>query len=81
MTMHKVVRVNRDLIESSVDDAKLTLECALNQDPHMAKSCAQHALELLPMPKRIGMMSGQMTRIAMLRTIIKRADKLLAKSK
>ncbi|EJB8688803.1 hypothetical protein C1S99_10745 [Vibrio parahaemolyticus] len=79
--MHKVVRVNRDLIEASVEDAKLTLECVLNQDPHMAKNCAQHALELLPMPKRTGMMPSQMTRIAMLRTIIKRADKLLAKSK
>ncbi|HIF6161558.1 TPA: hypothetical protein ACX3IN_002515 [Vibrio parahaemolyticus] len=75
--MHKVVRVNRDLIESSVDDAKLTLECLLNQNPEQAKDAAKQALDYLPIPKR----KGHMTRVAMLRTIIKRADKLLAKSK
>ncbi|MEF1159494.1 hypothetical protein QTO08_00600 [Vibrio parahaemolyticus] len=75
--MHKIVRINRDLIESSVEDAKLTLEDVLNHNPQMAKDAAKQALGYLPIPKR----KGHMTRVAMLRTIIKRADKLLATSK
>ncbi|EHJ9983667.1 hypothetical protein V8T50_03420 [Vibrio parahaemolyticus] len=75
--MHKIVRINRDLIESSVEDAKLTLEDVLNHNPQMAKDAAKQALDYLPIPKR----KGHMTRVAMLRTIIKRADKLLATSK
>ncbi|EHK0750600.1 hypothetical protein ACEWBT_24310 [Vibrio parahaemolyticus] len=81
MTKHTVIRIDRDLIESSVDDAQSILEFVLHRNPLMAKEAAERALTLLPMPKRTGMMPGQMTRIAMLRAIIKRADKLLAKSK
>lgn len=79
--MHKILRLNQDLIESSVEDAQLTLEVILNQDPQMAKDAAELALGRLPMPKRTGMMPGQMTRIAMLRTIVKQASRLLATSK
>ena len=79
--MHKMLRIKQDLIESSVEDAKLTLECVLNRDPQKAKDAAEQVLGQLPMPKRTGMMPGQMTRIAMLRTIVKQANKLLATSK
>ncbi|EOW2077613.1 hypothetical protein ACNZ70_001938 [Vibrio mimicus] len=77
MTKHTVIRIDRDLIESSVDDAKLTLEFVLNHNPQMAKDAAKQALDYLPIPKR----KGHMTRVAMLRTIVRRADKLLATSK
>ncbi|MBE8578617.1 hypothetical protein [Vibrio sp. OPT18] len=79
--MHKMLRIKQDLIESSVEDAKLTLECVLNRDPQKAKDAAEQVLGQLPMPKRTDMMPGQMTRIAMLRTIVKQANKLLATSK
>ncbi len=79
--MANVIRIERDLINSSVEDAKSKLEFVLHRDPLMAKQAAEHALELLPLPTRTGMMNGNMTRIAMLRTIVKRADKRLSLSK
>ncbi|EHK2924984.1 hypothetical protein J7Y46_004895 [Vibrio parahaemolyticus] len=78
--MHKIVRINRDLIESSVEDAKLTLEDVLNHNPQMAKDAAKQALDYLPIPST-NERNWHMTRIAMLRTIVRRADKLLATSK
>lgn len=70
------------LINTSVDDAKSTLECMLKKDAQAAKELATKALERLPLPKRTGMTNGNMTRIAMLRTVVRKANKqLLATSK
>ncbi|MBD6947926.1 hypothetical protein [Vibrio parahaemolyticus] len=74
---HTVVRVQRDLINPSVEDAKAYLEELFAHDVALAKSAAELALDRLP----VGRMCGHLGRIAMLRTIIKRADKLLATSK
>lgn len=65
------------LINTSVADAKSSLECRLVNDPQAAKELAQKALEKLS--PSFG--SGNLTRIAMLRTIVRKADKLLAESK
>ncbi len=79
MTIRKytVVRVQRDLINPSVEDAKAYLEELFAHNVAHAKEAAELALDKLP----VGRKCGQLGRIAMLRTIIKRADKLLAKSK
>ncbi len=69
------------LNKSSIYVAQSALEHVLQHNPETAKALAEQALEHLPLPKRTGMMNGSMTRIAMLRTIVKRADKLLAESK
>lgn len=64
------------LINTSVDDAKASLLCTLNRDPQEAKDTAEHVLAAIPSLK------GNMTRVAMLRTIIRKANKqLLATSK
>ncbi|CAH8242718.1 conserved hypothetical protein [Vibrio aestuarianus] len=69
------------LINTSVADAKSTLECMLNKEPKKAKELAEKALDKLPLPMP-HQRNGQMTRIAMLRTIVRKADKqLLATSK
>ncbi|MBE4174527.1 hypothetical protein HJ095_03080 [Vibrio parahaemolyticus] len=74
---YTVVRVQRDLIDPSVEDAKAYLEELFAHNVAHAKEAAELALDKLP----VGPKCGQLGRIAMLRTIIKRADKLLAKSK
>ncbi len=61
------------LINASVADAQQFLEGRLNKEPQTVKELAQKALETWPLRCE----SGNFTRIAMLRTIIKRADKLL----
>lgn len=68
------------LINTSVSDAKATLDCMLLNNPERAKELAEQALSQLPKPMA-GIKNSQMTRIAMLRTTIKRANKLLATSK
>ncbi|EGR2496713.1 hypothetical protein VCSRO55_0713 [Vibrio cholerae] len=69
----------KSLINTSVDDARQSLQCMLNRDPQAAKELAQKVLDKLGRP-RIG--CGNMTRISMLRTIVRKADKqLLATSK
>ncbi|MFA0629929.1 hypothetical protein AB4589_19325 [Vibrio sp. 10N.222.49.A3] len=67
------------LIGTSVDDAKGSLECMLAHDPQEAKILAQKTLDRLGKPS---VKCGNMTRISMLRTIVRKADKqLLATSK
>lgn len=69
----------KSLINTSVDDARQSLQCMLNRAPQAAKELAQKVLDKLGRP-RIG--CGNMTRISMLRTIVRKADKqLLATSK
>ena len=69
----------KSLINTSVDDARQSLQCMLNHDPQAAKELAQKVLDKLGCP-RIG--CGNMTRISMLRTIVRKAEKqLLATSK
>ncbi len=62
------------LINTSVSDAKSSLDCMLANNPQDAKELAQKVLDRLGKP-RIG--SGNMTRIAMLRAIIRKAEKQL----
>ncbi|EPJ2790545.1 hypothetical protein ACTHEE_000495 [Vibrio parahaemolyticus] len=69
------------LLELSVSDMALELERALPDYPAAVKALTEKVLEKLPMPKRTGMMPGEMTRIATLRAFKRRADKLLATSK
>ncbi len=69
----------RELIDTSVSDAKATLDCMLINNPEQAKKMAEQALSQLPKPGT-GIKNGHMTRIAMLRTIVRRADKLLTTS-
>ncbi|MCG6380276.1 hypothetical protein [Vibrio fluvialis] len=64
----------KSLINTSVDDARQSLQCMLNRDPQAAKELAQKVLDKLGRP-RIG--CGNMTRISMLRTIVRKADKQL----
>lgn len=66
----------KSLINTSVADAKCSLECMLLKDAQAAKDLAEKALEQLPLAK----CGGHMTRIAMLRTVVRKADKLLATS-
>ncbi|CAK2299933.1 hypothetical protein [Vibrio crassostreae] len=67
------------LIGTSVDDAKGSLECIIARDPQEAKELAQKVLDGLGRPS-VG--CENMTRISMLRTIVRKADKqLLATSK
>ncbi|EHK2923183.1 hypothetical protein J7Y46_003012 [Vibrio parahaemolyticus] len=68
------------LISTSVTDAKSTLECLLNNKPQRAKELAEQTLNKLPVPSP-NERNWHMTRIAMLRTIVRRADKLLETSK
>ncbi len=68
------------LINTSVEDARAILDCKLLNNPEQAKELAEQALSQLPKPGT-GIKNGHMTRIAMLRTIVRRADKLLATSK
>lgn len=71
-----------NLISTSVSDAKSTLECMLSNNPERAKELAEQVIEKLWTPKPCnGVRNGNMTRVAMLRTIIRRANKLLATSK
>ncbi|EHV5554764.1 hypothetical protein K0W35_001391 [Vibrio parahaemolyticus] len=70
-----------NLLSLSVSEMALTLERMLPDNPSEVKMLAEYALDKLPMPKRTGMMPGEMTRIASLRTFKRRADKLLATSK
>ncbi len=62
-------RINA-LINTSVEDAKASLECILLRDANEAKSLALQTLEVLPV-------HSNMTRTAMLRTIVRKADKQL----
>lgn len=67
------------LVNTSVSDAKDSMECMLAKSPKEAKELAQKVLEHLGKPT---MGCGNMTRISMLRTIVRKADKqLLATSK
>ncbi len=67
------------LINTSVSDAQSSLECMLANNPQDAQELAQKVLDRLGKPS-IG--SGNMTRIAMLRAIVRKAEKqLLATSK
>lgn len=60
-----------NLISTSVDDARITLTCGLERNPHEVKQVAQQVLE------QIEGKSGQLTRTAVMRTMIRRADKLI----
>ncbi|MDE1350402.1 hypothetical protein L9W80_09585 [Vibrio aestuarianus] len=67
------------LINTSVSDAQSSLECMLARNPQEAKELAQEVLDRLGKPS---MGCGQMTRISMLRAIVRKAKKqLLATSK
>lgn len=67
------------LINTSISDAQSSLECMLARNPQDAKKLAQDALVRLGKPS---MGCGNMTRISMLRTIVRKAEKqLLATSK
>ncbi|TNZ86909.1 hypothetical protein CGK40_24065 [Vibrio parahaemolyticus] len=68
------------LINTSVADTRVTLDCMLLSNPERVKELAEQALSQLPEP-RAGIQNCHMTRIAMLRTMVRRANKLLAKSK
>ncbi|CAH8242391.1 conserved hypothetical protein [Vibrio aestuarianus] len=72
------------LINTSVSDAKGSLECMLARAPQEAKVLAQKVLAQKVLD-RLGKPSvgcGNMTRISMLRTIVRKAEKqLLATSK
>lgn len=58
------------LINTSVEDARASLECILQRDANEAKSLALQTLDAIPM-------HSNMTRTAMLRTIVRKADKQL----
>ncbi|ALR94734.1 hypothetical protein [Vibrio alginolyticus] len=70
-----------NLLSLSVSEMALTLERMLPDYPNEVKMLAEQTLEKLPMPKRTGMMPGEMTRIATLRAFKRRAERLLATSK
>ncbi|EGR1074285.1 hypothetical protein EFU47_08900 [Vibrio cholerae] len=62
------------LINTSVSDAQSSLECMLARNPQDAKKLAQEVLDRLGKPR---MGCGNMTRISMLRTIVRKAEKQL----
>ncbi len=62
------------LINTSVSDAKSSLECMLESNPQDAQELAQKVLDRLGKPS---MGCGNMTRISMLRTIVRKAEKQL----
>ncbi|NAW98623.1 MULTISPECIES: hypothetical protein [unclassified Vibrio] len=59
------------LINTSVSDAKSSLECMLASNPQDEKELAQKVLDRLGKPS---MGCGNMTRISMLRTIVHKAE-------
>ncbi|MGL4829936.1 MAG: hypothetical protein ACRCXG_11630 [Vibrio sp.] len=62
------------LINTSVSDAQSSLECMLARNSQDAKKLAQEVLDRLGKPR---MGCGNMTRISMLRTIVRKAEKQL----
>ncbi len=82
MNKTKCVSMAADnLLSLSVSEMTLTLELMLPDYPREVRLLAGTALGKIPMPKRTGMMPGEMTRIATLRAFKRRAERLLAKSK
>ena len=70
------------LINTSVDDCKITLECELRRDPQGALLAATSALEELKRrDKNRADKNGQPSRKKVLQTIINKANKLLTASK
>ena len=64
------------LLNTSVTDAKSTLECQLRSDPQQALNDAQLAIDFI---YQIGHAEGQKSRLAMLTTIVNKARKQLTK--
>ena len=71
----QVAKVNA-LLNTSVTDAKSTLECQLRSDPQQALDDAQLAIDFI---NQYGNAEGQKSRLAMLTTIVNKARKALKK--
>ncbi|MEG0010386.1 MAG: hypothetical protein RR721_20195 [Aeromonas sp.] len=64
------------LLNTSVTDAKSTLECQLRNNPQSALADAQLAIDFI---NQYGNAEGQKSRLAMLTTIVNKARKRLIK--
>lgn len=64
------------LLNTSVTDAKSTLECQLRNTPQQALKDAQLAIDFI---NQYGNTEGQKSRLAMLATIVNKARKQLTK--
>ncbi|WP_303845330.1 hypothetical protein [Aeromonas sobria] len=64
------------LLNTSVADAKSTLECHLQSNPQQALDDAQLAIDFI---NQYGNAEGQKSRLAMLATIVNKARKRLTK--
>ncbi|MND24103.1 hypothetical protein D3C80_145180 [compost metagenome] len=64
------------LLNTSVADAKSTLECHLQSNPQMAMADAQLAIDFI---NQYGNAEGQKSRLAMLAAIVNKARKQLSK--
>lgn len=64
------------LLNTSVADAKSSLECQLQSNPQQALADAQLAIDFI---NQYGNAEGQKSRLAMLTTIVNKARKQLGK--
>lgn len=66
----------KDLLNTSVADAKSSLECVLQSNPQSALADAQLTIDFI---NQYGNAASQKSRLAMLATIVNKARKQLSK--